>query len=1162
MANHPYGSTKSAKKQQHYSDADQQQLDSVRNRDLSDFQKQDPLKEPTADASRLPQESALLDSLGKIAYTLDKTYLTQLSACYGIFPFEEYYNKCELPYKDENGEDAAELAETITYASNIRALQVSQWVYDKDEKIGDCFKNVLSVFAGSDETVAMVLHRTEDGTKMYFVTKNAGPQPGERIDNAIGLLASTLRGNFPGSVLEPLEENKNAEKDLKNLFSFQDMKAVSCLCNIPSERGEGEYLCQGIDKLLNSLVPGTETIPDKEYYIIFMATPLSAGEQREVLQGYEELATALAPFAGYQFQRGRNEAHMQGEMNSLAQTNGISEAVTKTHSINAGLNAGLNGSFSTLLSKAVTTGISAATTWGTGASASVEAGAAVLKGSATVSEHQDFTVGGHVDNTSTSGKQTTYGGSVGMSLGYGYSWGRTEGRNASASQTVGTNRGISLGITDNTTYTYKSYLVSDLLKKLEAMITRITESQAMGLWKTASYVLAENTVTSQSVAHYLRSLLQGDNSYLEPAVVQTWTDEESQGIVPFKEIREYLSHFTHPVFLSVTEENVAAAKENNSGNPIAYDPANNIFVTPTANVSTAELANAFAFPRYSVQGIPVIQCARFGREPHSLQEIKRDIRLGCAYHMHHPEEQNKIGLDKNELTAHTFITGSTGAGKSNTIYKIIDELCFNTQQNPVHFLVIEPAKGEYKKSFSKSKYKGISVYGTNPKKTDLLQINPFSFPDDIHVLEHIDRLVEVFNACWPMYAAMPAVLKDAIEASYVSCGWSLTRSVCTPKRFPTFATVLKKLPEIMDSSAYSKDTKGDYTGALVTRVKSLTNGINGQIFCSDNEICDKCLFDHNVIIDLSRVGSMETKALLMGILMIKLQEYRMATAEGSNAELKHITVLEEAHNLLRRTSTEQSQEGSNLQGKSVEMLANAIAEMRTYGEGFIIADQAPGLLDMAVIRNTNTKIIMRLPDESDRELVGKAAGLNDDQIVELARLDRGVAAVFQNHWLEPVLCMVDKFEGGQKFEYPQPKQLQNPDTEALFSRILTGTKDGSELSQECVDRLNAWIDRQDTGREAKEILRKAVEQPDAVSDQEVSYLLYCLVKGKTLVAQAEKTTDPVAARAMVEQTVMDVLQVSDGLAARIRELIFVYAAEQVKDDEARFRDLLYYGGVK
>lgn len=99
-----------------------------------------------------------------------------------------------------------------------------------------------------------------------------------------------------------------------------------------------------------------------------------------------------------------------------------------------------------------------------------------------------------------------------------------------------------------------------------------------------------------------------------------------------------------------------------------------------------------------------------------------------------------------------------------------------------------------------------------------------------------------------------------------------------------------------------------------------------------------------------------------------------------NQQLKHVTVLEEAHNLLRRTSSEQTSEGSNLLGKSVEMLANSIAEMRTYGEGFIIADQSPGLLDMSVIRNTNTKIIMRLPVIPMRELVGKAAGLNEDQL--------------------------------------------------------------------------------------------------------------------------------------------------------------------------------------
>ena len=95
------------------------------------------------------------------------------------------------------------------------------------------------------------------------------------------------------------------------------------------------------------------------------------------------------------------------------------------------------------------------------------------------------------------------------------------------------------------------------------------------------------------------------------------------------------------------------------------------------------------------------------------------------------------------------------------------------------------------------------------------------------------------------------------------------------------------------------------------------------------------------------------------------------------------------------------------------MLANAIAEVRTYGEGFVIADQAPGLLDMSVIRNTNTKIIMRLPDAEDRNLVGKAANLSEDQIKELAKIPTGAAAVYQNNWLEPVLCKVayEKTEG-------------------------------------------------------------------------------------------------------------------------------------------------------
>ncbi len=258
--------------------------------------------------------------------------------------------------------------------------------------------------------------------------------------------------------------------------------------------------------------------------------------------------------------------------------------------------------------------------------------------------------------------------------------------------------------------------------------------------------------------------------------------------------------------------------------------------------------------------------------------------------------------------------------------------------------------------------------------------------------------------------------------------------------FPTFADVLRTIKEIIDSSEYDDENKGAYKGALLTRLESLTTGIY-QLMFTEDEISSRELFDENVIVDLSRLGSSETKSLIMGLLVLKMQEYRMASSQGMNQSLRHVTVLEEAHNLLKRTSTEQATESSNLLGKSVEMLTNAIAEMRTYGEGFIIADQAPGLLDLAVIRNTNTKIILRLPEYSDRELVGKAANLNEDQINELAKLPKGVATVYQNEWLEPVLCKVAKYDSVEKvFQQPTPvARIESPYHRLAILELLSAS---------------------------------------------------------------------------------------------------------------------------
>lgn len=1085
----------------------------------------------------------LENNLAKIAYTLDKDYLAHLDD-YGVFKFEQYCKTRGIEYKENQ-------------TKNFMAIKVTNFIINKDEKVIDCMKNIIGSFSNSNDSLAFLVHRKIDSVDLYFIFKKDGEVRGDIVENKLLLLEKSFKGNFPGSSTEKLIKNSLIEKE----FLFLDEATnISMLSSIPSDKSE-DYISQGIEKLLNGFVP---TKKEEEYSVLILAESITQEGIRDIINGFEEMATSITPYAGHQFQTGINDSESNGEMKSSTDTTGVSHAISKTHSINFGANAGrssgtssgtnsnISDSQSNTTSESDTftnseqesngesenSGVTRSGTAIGGSTGSV-AGAVIggIVGTfipipgvgttlgATIGGMVGKTVGSlagsivgdrsknkgtshnttkgtsssHTKGTSQTDTHSVSNGvfdsvskvlSIGISGGYGYSWGKIDTNSESKSITDGTNHNITIGTSENTTYSYKSYQVSDLLENLESTIKRLMESKSTGLWKTATYIFSKEGATSRSVANYLKGLTQGDESFIESSIIHDWKEEREiiggdsvvkQNTV-FPEIKKYLSYFTHPILLNykdyqlnqidkneiikqATDELIKQGIEDSYINLVssAISETNSVDIipiTPTTNISTTELAKIFSLPSHSLPGLPVLECAEFGRNVATYDtESKSDaskIELGVVYHMHN-KENLPVELQKKSLALHTFITGSTGSGKSNTVYQMLSQV----NKNKGKFLVIEPAKGEYKNIFGKHSYiekdennenkrsteEGIAkVYSTNPKISDLLKINPFSFPSDIHILEHLDRLIEIFNVCWPMYAAMPAVLKEAVEKSYEDAGWDLTESTNDfgNNLYPTFADVTRNIKIIIDSSDYDAENKGAYKGSLITRLKSLTNGINGQIFTTD-AISDKDLFDENVIIDLSRVGSSETKSLIMGLLILKLQEYRM-TQGKMNADLNHVTVLEEAHNLLKRTSTEVSSESANLLGKSVEMLTNAIAEMRTYGEGFIIADQAPGLLDMAVIRNTNTKIIMRLPDLGDRELVGKAANLNDKQIEELAKLPCGVAAVYQNEWVQPVLCQVTLYDNAlNNPKYVYNKCITKINSNLLLSERLTLVKDLCQL---------------------------------------------------------------------------------------------------------------------
>lgn len=961
----------------------------------------------------------------------------------------------------------AEYDEIFSPEHNIRYFNITKWVTDKKENNLEKLVNVYAVLSNEDCNIALIFNRTQKKTNVYLAVVNTGNADNNvNADSYKNRLIEAIRGNFPGA--EWTGEDMGIIPCLNNDRPY----SVATASNIPTEKSE-KFISQTIEKLIDGIIPDSKK---KEYTIVLLATPIKDVEERKLKLGefYSGMAPYASWQTSYQFtenksvgssatvgvnvgasagiQNGqnystmesnadtKNEARTDSEMNSdsvsqgdsvaesssEAHSDGVSETDTNTEGtsdslgasasesvgvsasqtaeVNASATKNVLGASGTVGGSSSTqVGVSSTTQVGVNASHGINQSVAkalgktatdtITKGltntiSKTVAQTTGTTVANTLGKAVTKAMATTTGAANSVNLGGNF--GANFARSSTVTAMLGKNEGI--------TQTFSNYNIKHALELLENQMKRLEQSTALGMWDFAAYVLSEESDVANNVAHSYLALTLGEESYMSKSAINVWKGNVEEEKESAKEIVGYIRELRHPMF----GLNLEKTKE---------DKAFNVYpsiVSATTSLSGKELAYSLNFPQKSVAGLPILECAEFGRTVVTYDiadESEKQIEIGNIFHMNHMEN-NRVELSLKSLASHTFITGSTGSGKSNTVYQILEK----ARKKDVKFLIVEPAKGEYKEVFGS--YQSVSVYGTNPLITPLLRINPFSFPKAIHVLEHLDRLVEIFNVCWPMYAAMPAVLKNAVEQSYKNCGWDMIRSTNKygEDLYPSFADVADNIKEIINNSEFDNDNKGAYKGSLLTRLQSLTNGINGMIFTCD-EIENKDLFDENVIVDLSRVGSSETKSLIMGMIVLKLQEYRMTSKDGMNTELKHITVLEEAHNLLKRTSTEQSSESSNLLGKSVEMLANAIAEMRTYGEGFIIADQAPGLLDMSVIRNTNTKIIMRLPDQADRELVGRAANLNDDQITELAKLPCGVAAVYQNEWVQPVLCKVDRHFG-------------------------------------------------------------------------------------------------------------------------------------------------------
>lgn len=416
---------------------------------------------------------------------------------------------------------------------------------------------------------------------------------------------------------------------------------------------------------------------------------------------------------------------------------------------------------------------------------------------------------------------------------------------------------------------------------------------------------------------------------------------------------------------------------------------------PEIEPLTGEEATVLACPPADeYPGYEVVDYARFGVDAgESSKERTSGLSLGAIIDRG-LDTGNRLRMPYRNLAKHALMSGVTGSGKSNTCLYLLQQL-WNEARIP--FLVIESAKSEYRALLAH--IPEARVFTAGDETIAPLRLNPMEAPAGTLMQTHIDYLKSLFSAAFVLYPPMPYVLEQSIQEVYEDRGWNLAanrnaRGETSARSFPTLGDLADKVAEVVGRMGYDQRTTMDVKAGLLARLNQLRlGGGKGPMFDTRRSTDIEHLFGSPCVLELKSIVSDDEKAFLIGLLLIRLYEQR--EAEGETDSLRHVTLIEEAHRLLRNTTTEQGSEvAANPRGRAIEVFANILSEIRAFGEGILIAEQIPAKLTPDAIKNTNLKLVHRLVAEDDRRLVGNSMNLDEAQTRALALLRVGEAVAF------------------------------------------------------------------------------------------------------------------------------------------------------------------------
>lgn len=433
-------------------------------------------------------------------------------------------------------------------------------------------------------------------------------------------------------------------------------------------------------------------------------------------------------------------------------------------------------------------------------------------------------------------------------------------------------------------------------------------------------------------------------------------------------------------------------------------------------VSVEEASNFFRIPVPIKPGFPGFGFDTGIETFVSKKEARSIIRLG-SYLDESGAGHNPAQFDSQQFAKHGLIVGVPGSGKTTAMFNILYQLWDVPDEQKIPFIILEPAKTEYRALKTLDIFKeDMLVFTLGDEGVSPFRFNPMEVLPGIRLESHISKLQACFVGAFDLFDPLPIFLEQAIRRTYLEKGWyDDSRGGEPGLETPTISDLCRNAEYIVSHSGFDSKMRSDFQASLLERLNSLRRGSKGRLLDTRHSIPMEDLMQRPVVLELDSLNGDE-KSLIMMFLLSYVYEY-CKVKRKSGSPLKHMLLVEEAHNLIAAQGGG-SDHRADPKSQTIELFVNMLAEMRALGQGILIADQLPTAIAPQAVKQTNVKILMRVTAKDDREEIGNTMDLNEEQMHQVVNFKTGNAYLYHEGEDRVRAIRMVNFKGEHDVEEP------------------------------------------------------------------------------------------------------------------------------------------------